>query len=215
MATVHTIPITVHGRYLVAPAAGRPEYALVGCHGYAENADIHLDRLSAIAGADRCTLVSVQGLHRFYNRRSQSVVASWMTRQDRDLAIADNVSYINGVLEAVLGDDLATPLVFTGFSQGVAMAYRAACRTVRQVAAVVSLGGDVPPELTADALARVPRALVGRGTLDEWYTAEKHHGDLERLQAAGVRATPFALDGGHEWPATFSAEIARFLQLAT
>ena len=43
----------------------------------------------------------VQALHRFYTRNDQSVVASWMTREDREHAIADNIEYLNRVDRAV------------------------------------------------------------------------------------------------------------------
>ena len=61
-----TIATTTHGRYLLLPAsAPAPAGLLVGFHGYAEGAESQLERLRAIPGADRWTLVSVQGLHRF------------------------------------------------------------------------------------------------------------------------------------------------------
>ena len=64
----------------------------MGFHGYAEGADIQLERLQAIPGSGRWLLVSIQGLHRFYQSRTRDVVASWMTRQDRELAMADNLA---------------------------------------------------------------------------------------------------------------------------
>jgi hypothetical protein len=74
---------------------------LVGFHGYAESADVQLDRLRAIPGTERWLLVSIQGLHRFYQPRTNDVVASWMTRQDRELATVDNLAYVTAVLDAV------------------------------------------------------------------------------------------------------------------
>ena len=95
------IATTTHGRYLLLPASTpAPAGLIVGFHGYAEGAESQLERLRAIPGADRWTLVSVQGLHRFYQRRTNEVIASWMTRQDRELAIADNLAYVDGVVDA-------------------------------------------------------------------------------------------------------------------
>src|SRR6185369_10785299 len=130
-----------HGRYLLLPASTpAPAGLLVGFHGYAEGAESQLERLRAIPGADRWTLVAIQGLHRFYQRRTNEVVASWMTRQDRDLAIADNLDYVSTVVDAVSDEWPGSgPLVFTGFSQGVAMTFRAATASPRTVAAVVSV----------------------------------------------------------------------------
>ena len=75
-----------------------------------------------------------------------------MTRQDRELAIADNLAYVDGVIDAASREMAATParLVLAGFSQGVAMAFRAAAAaTTRRVDGVIAVGGDVPPEIDA------------------------------------------------------------------
>ena len=60
-----------------------------------------MDRLEAIPGSSAWTLVSIQALHRFYRGRTDDVVASWMTREDRDEAIADNLAYISAALDQV------------------------------------------------------------------------------------------------------------------
>jgi predicted esterase len=146
--------------------------------------------------------VAVQGLHRFYSRSQQQVVASWMTREDRELMLADNTEYVGRVIAAAR-DEAATAdatMVIVGFSQGTAMAWRAA---VAHPSPVIALGGDIPPELTPGLLARIPAALVGHPSLDEWYTDEKHESDLVRLAAAGCIAEGCALDGGHEWSTAF------------
>src|SRR5262245_47905561 len=71
-------------------------------------------------------LASIEALHRFYTKRGD-VVATWMTKQDRELEIADNTAYVWSVVDTVRrGGQRRRPLVFVGFSQGVAMAYRAA-----------------------------------------------------------------------------------------
>src|SRR5262245_4304275 len=122
-----TIEARTHGRYLVrTSAAGGPRPLLVGFHGYRESAAAHLAALERIPGADGWLLVAVQGLHRFYSRLNE-VVASWMTREDRDLAIGDNVDYVRRAVDAVRREFSTSPvLVFTGFSQGTAMAFRTA-----------------------------------------------------------------------------------------
>src|SRR5439155_9659348 len=132
-------------------------------------------------------IVSVQGLHRFYRGRSQDVVASWMTRQDRELMIADNIAYVSAVIDAVSREwHINGTLVFAGFSQGVAMAFRAAVRGSHPPIVVLALGGDIPPELEGDGLARFSTALIGRGGRDEWYSPASFAADEARLRAAGV-----------------------------
>lgn len=208
-----TIASSTHGRYLVEPAdTAAPAPLLVGFHGYAEAAETQLDRLRSIPGSQGWLLVSVQGLNRFYRRRSGDVVAGWMTRQDRELAIADNRAFITAVVDEVARQwRVAGSLVFAGFSQGVATAFRAACSSPRPVSGVIALGGDVPPELDGGALARTRTALLGRGQRDEWYSAELFAADAVRLSEAGVDVDTVVLDGGHEWTPAFSADAGAFL----
>ncbi|MCM2316077.1 MAG: phospholipase [Thermoanaerobaculia bacterium] len=207
---VRTIATTLHGRYLLEHTGDGPSrLLLVGFHGYAQNAHAILEPLRAIAPAE-ATLVAVQGLHRFYSRSQQQVVASWMTREDRELMLADNLEYAARVIAAARAE-ATTPdarTVFVGFSQGATMAWRAAAENP---APVIALGGDIPPELTPAALAGVPSALIGGGSLDEWYTRAKYESDLARLANAGCPAEGCAFDGGHEWAAEFIEACQRFV----
>ncbi len=208
---VRTIAAAVHGRYLVrAPSHQRPARLLVGFHGYGEGADAELDRLQAMVPGGDWLIVSVQAIHRFYRARSQEVVASWMTRQDRELAIADNVAYVGDVVDAVAREwPIAPTLVFSGFSQGVAMAFRAAAASRRPVVAAIVSGGDVPPEIDDTALSRLQRVLISRGVRDSWYTDEKFRGDVAKLRGAGTDVLVHEFEGGHEWaPALVDAAMA-------
>src|SRR5436305_15294143 len=142
MAETRTIAARTHGRFLVEP--GPPERLLVGFHGYGENADESLAQMLRIPGADEWTLVAVQGLNRFYRGRGSGIIAaSWMTSQDRDRAIRDNIDYVRSVVA-----EFPSPrsLVFLGFSQGVAMAYRAASNHPN-TSAIIALAGEVPPDV--------------------------------------------------------------------
>jgi predicted esterase len=208
-----TIPAHIHGRYLIVPPpGGGAAPVLVGFHGYAEAAEHQLERLRAIGPPREWLLVSIQGLNRFYQRRTNDVIAGWMTRQDREAAIADNLRYVDSVVDEVFRDWACEPtIVFAGFSQGVAMAFRAAARSARAVAGVIAAGGDVPPEIEPEALARVRAALVCHGARDEWYTPQKFDDDLSRLRRAGVAVRALDFAGGHEWSDDVNRAAATFL----
>ena len=214
MAIARTIPVAVHGRYLVeSPTHGMPAGVLLGCHGYAESADVQMERLRGMPHAAAWLLASIQGLHRFYRGRTTDVVASWMTRQDRELAIADNVAYVAAVVDEILRElNVDLPVLFAGFSQGVSTAFRAGCSSRRRVAGVVAVGGDVPPELSVEALGRLPAVLLARGERDEIYTADKWHADQTRLRAAGVVLRAVSYDGGHDWHDQVNREAAALLR---
>lgn len=207
------IAAQVHGRYLLDAPAGLAEAPLlVGFHGYGENADRHLEELRRIPGASRWVLCAVQALHPFYNRANE-VIASWMTRQQRELAILDNVRYVAGVVAAVKRElAVSDRLVYLGFSQGAAMAYRAAAGSGHACRGVVVLGGDVPPELGERDLGPFPPVLLGRGTSEEWYDAAKMEHDVELLRGKGVDVRPVVFEGGHEWTNEFRAAAGRFLE---
>jgi predicted esterase len=211
--TERTIAATIHGRYLaIPPATPGPAPILVGFHGYAEDAEQQLERLRAIPDSARWLTVSIQALHRFYQRRTERVVASWMTRQDRESAIADNLAWVASCIDAAAAEWPTLPtVVFAGFSQGVAMAFRAGAHTAGRVAGVISVGGDIPPELTPDALKRVSAALVARGTSDEWYTKEKFADDERRLRECSVSVRALEFNGGHEWSNEIVAAASEFL----
>lgn len=212
--TVRHIAARVHGRYLVELAAAEaPEGLVVGFHGYGEDAAAHLEELRRIPGGARWHRAAVQALHPFYTR-SGEVVASWMTKQDRELTIEDNVRYVGdvvGALERELGEPAR--LVFAGFSQGVAMAWRAASGGGHPCHGVIALAGDVPPEVAeAGPLPRALPVLLGRGTEDTWYTEQKMDADLEVLARRGVEVETCVFENGHAWAPEFVAAAGRFLE---
>ena len=204
-----TISTETHGRYLVdIPETSRG--TLVGFHGYQENAALTFDVLRQIAAARSIGVVSIQGLHRFYTR-ANDVAASWMTKEDRELAIADNVAYVAKVLAAVADEyGITRPLIYAGFSQGVAMAYRAATLAQRPCDAVIALAGDVPPDV-APLASSLPKVLIGHGREDKWYTGEHAAKDLAVLQSAGVTVIEHVFDGGHEWGPEFIVRAGAFV----
>ena len=204
-----TIRTAIHGRYLI----DIPEHSratLIGFHGYKEQAAIQMDVLRRIIGERPIGLISIQGLHRFYARGSD-VVASWMTKEDREHAIADNIDYVGKVLTAVADESgITRPMIYAGFSQGVAMAYRAAAFVPRPCDGLIALAADLPPDVVPVA-ASLPRILIGRGSAEEWYTGEKSSKDLEVLRAAGVAAEEHVFEGGHEWTPRFVDRAAAFI----
>ena len=199
---IRTVATTIHGRYLVRD--GPPERLLVGFHGYGETADAHIAELRQIPGIERWTAVAVQALHPFYVSRTGMIVASWMTGLDRELAIEDNRAYVRSVVAQF---PPPRQLVFLGFSQGAAMAYRAAAGS--NATGVIALGGDVPPEVI-EARPKLPPVLIGRGIREEWYTDEKLQKDLRFLREVTSVST-CVFDGGHEWTGEFRDAAGEFL----
>jgi predicted esterase len=212
------VETTTHGRVLVersttAHAAGW----LLTFHGYGESADDALAAVSRIPGVRDWHLASVQALNRFYTRNDEKVVASWMTRQDREQAIADNIAYVDRVVAQLVAGERASPrVVFSGFSQGVAMAYRAAVLGAHAAAGIIALGGDVPPELKSVPPAQPwPPVLIGAGDAEIWYTEKKVQADVAILQSLGVTPKILRYRGGHEWTDEFRSAAGAWLREIT
>ena len=210
MSDIHAIETPTHGRVIVVPAIGAPTSAwIVAFHGYGQNADDVLTQVTEIPGARTWNIAAVQALHRFYTRAEERIVASWMTRQDREIAIADNIEYVNRAVAAAAGEDVPT-IVFLGFSQGASMAARAAARARRRAAGLILLGGDIPPDAKDDGEVVLPPTLVGVGDTDTWYQA-RVQADLEYLQRRGTAHQIVRFPGGHEFTDEFRAAAGSWL----
>ena len=220
MSTAHhdqSIVTPIHGRYLLrvpeseahGPARNAP--MVVGFHGYGESADVHMARLEAIPELADWTLVSIQGLHTFYGKRRE-VVASWMTTQQREDAIEDNLRYVRSVVtEAIHQTGEPRALVYVGYSQGVAMAWRAAILGARRIDGLAVFGGDVPPELGVRPLTQCPPVLIGRGKDDPSYTASQFKADLDMLAGRFVAVEPYEVTGAHGWTDAVGREVGAFV----
>jgi predicted esterase len=210
--------LVVHSRYWLVPAADQegtaptPAPLLIGCHGYAETALDVLAQLRRIPGSERWHLVGVEAPHPFYKGRTPEVVRSWMTREDREVSIADNAAYLSQVIAAVRRElPTAAPMVLAGFSQGAAMAWRAALRGGWPCHGVIALGGDIPPDAVAPPPIAWPRILLGRGHEDPWYTADKLAADRATLEGLGARHEVCEYPAGHVWHEDFHQACGRLL----
>ncbi len=208
-----TVSVLTRGHYRIRiPEGDGPHPLLIGFHGYAQNAEEHLEDLLKIPGTEDWAICAAQGLHLFYRRIDRVVGASWMTRFGRDEAIVDNLGYVSRLV-ATLRDryDVDGPLVYCGFSQGVAMAYRAAAGSGYGLEGLLVLVGDVPPEITPDQLSELGPVLLGCGRSDKLYDERRMQADLERLGSAGARVETCIFDGGHEWHPTYLEQSGQFL----
>ena len=109
--------------------------------------------------------------------------------------------------------DRTSRIVYAGFSQGVPMAFRAAVSRRDGAAAVIAVGGDVPPELLSDPSTVFPPVLLLRGSRDvEWYTQAKYNADVAALTAHRAKLETVVYDGAHEWNAAVATAIAAFIR---
>jgi predicted esterase len=207
---VHTIQISVRGKYLVRlPAHSGPAPLLAGFHGYGQTAEDELSLLCAIPGTERWLCCSIEALHPIYTQGGNPG-ASWMTSSDRDQRIEENVRYIDAVLERIMTSySVNDHCCFHGFSQGTGMACRAALLGRYPAEGLMLLGGDIPPELS---LSGCPgRVHLARGTRDRLYLPEQYEWDAARLQAGGVSFVASDFIGGHRANEAYFTLAGEFL----
>ncbi|AOS84729.1 phospholipase [Chlorobaculum limnaeum] len=206
----HHLETTVTGRYLVeSPDGVGPLPLLAGFHGYGQTAEDELELLRNIPGSGKWIRLSIEALHPFINAKGQPG-ASWMTRRDRELRIAENVRYVDAVIAKVTAElPVDGRLVMHGYSQGAGMASRAALLGRHAVSAVMLLGGDIPPEL--GDLARMRAVHIGRGERDRLYSQKRFEADIIRLRQAGLDPAMTLFRGGHGPTGEYFEAAGRFL----
>lgn len=219
------IEATTHGHYVVeqpAPGAADDKGSwplLVGFHGYAQTAEETIEHLRQIPGSERWVCCAVQGLHLFYRARGRDVAANWMTKAGREMAIADNIAYVDRVVDALKSRYSVDErrLVYCGFSQGGQMAWRAALKGRHACAGLIVLASDAPRDVLEEAdegfdFSAAAPVLLARGRYDRIYPAEKMEADLERAKARGVDVEPFWFEGGHGWERPFLLKAGAWLE---
>lgn len=186
----------------------------LACHGYGQLAGRFLRHLEPVARSGRL-IIAPEGLSRFYTDGAhERVGASWMTREAREDEIADQVRYLDAVLEEPCAraavDPRAVPLVAFGFSQGGATVARwlalsplAAAREAagtRRADRLVLWGSSLPHDLDLHAehgwLAALDLVLV-TGERDPLTPPGRVLAEERRLRAAGLRYRVIAFPGEH------------------
>jgi len=209
----HHLAVTRTARYFSVGGEGNGGEAVrdlwIVCHGYGQLAARFLEPFVPLETPWR-RIVAPEGLSRFYLDRSRvgvntqaGVGATWMTREDREHEIEDQISYLDALLDR-LQPEAAAPgvrLRILGFSQGVATVTRWLVRGHRVRADELILwAGSVPVDVDLSVLAnRLAGAPVvfAVGTRDElapWAAADVEVG---RFTAAGIHARLVTFQGGH------------------
>lgn len=196
-AALHHLEVTRTARYwvlggeIVAPA----ELWIV-LHGYQQLARRFLRRFEPVADGTR-RIVAPEALSRFYTDQApgrhgpaSEVGASWMTREEREVEIADYVRYLDRLAHEVLNPGVR--LTVLGFSQGVATAARWSVLGRTRPHRLILWGDFVPPDLGAPSAGRA------------WEGTEVV---LVRGDRDGVLANPRLADGEAAWLAQVGAEV--------
>ena len=139
------------------------------------------------------------------------VGATWMTREDREQDIADNVDYLDTLVGEVLARNATARLRVLGFSQGSATVLRWAVRGVRIPQQLILWAGEVPTDVDWTMGARKlahTRIDVVRGNRDEVTSQAGLEKNLRTLAEAGLGYQQHDFSGGHHLDDALLARLA-------
>ena len=146
-------------------------------------------------------IIAPQAASKYYlNGEYRHVGASWLTRENTEAEIENNLKYLDAVFEA---ENLAevSNLNILGYSQGVSVATRFIARRKIQCTNLIMHSGKVPSELAAEDFNFLESTNFSfiYGTKDEYLEPEilkVEQARLEKIFPANFEILSF--DGGHE-----------------
>lgn len=193
-----TVPRTA--RYHTLGDAANARAIWIVLHGYGQLARYFLRKFE---GLEQGLLIAApEGLSRFYTDEAHTRVgATWMTREDRELEIKDQCTYLDALAAGLLKDIGEVPVHVLGFSQGVATACRWILNGNTTIQRLVLWAGGLPPEPDPQQLhaawAKLDLHLV-LGTLDQYAGDKELQQQVARLRLANVPHQVHRFQGGHE-----------------
>lgn len=177
------------------------------CHGYGQLAADFVKEFDCIAQPHRLIVVP-EAMSRFYlsspsgfHGPDSKIGATWMTREDREVEIADYVRYLDLLHKEILSAISATPrITVLGFSQGGATANRWLTRGSSHADRLIMWGSLLPQDADLEQAAEFFRGValtIVYGTRDQ-YAGQGVIASYEKLLTGSripYRAITF--DGGH------------------
>lgn len=124
---------------------------IIACHGYAQLAEYFLKWFEEI-NTEETVIIAPEGLHRFYWKGfNGKVVASWMTKEDRENDIKDYCLFLDNVMDQLPLDD-SIQCIALGFSQGAATISRWAASTHHNINHLVLWAGVFPDDVSIEQI---------------------------------------------------------------
>ena len=186
-----------------------PRELWIVLHGYGQLARRFIRHFAPLAVGHRL-IVAPEALSRFYldhpgraGVANPRVGATWMTREDREAEVADQVAYLDALCDGLLaqGDGPAPRLHVLGFSQGVATATRWLAHGRTRATRLVLWSGRIPADLFPMAADHPVRRLhidIVTGDDDALATPDVLAEQEELRTRNGLQVTAHRHAGGHQ-----------------
>jgi predicted esterase len=191
-------------RVLVIGEPAKSENIWVCLHGYSQQISGFANALKSLNTPGNAVIIP-EALHRFYIKGSSGDVgASWMTKEEREADIRDNIYYLDELYKRF---DLANKKVSVlGFSQGAATAVRWVCRGEIKIDKLVLWAGVIPPDLNLES--DLPKLCLVVGTKDEYLGTAELQKISDHLHQLELSFEIIQFEGGHTLKSTVLKQLA-------
>jgi predicted esterase len=177
---------------------------LIVLHGYGQLAEFFIRKFNDVP--ENYLVIAPEGMHRFYlNGTSGRVGASWMTKEDRESDIQDNLNWLNQLLNELKEKKKFEKIILLGFSQGGATAARWYYSKKVPFDQLILWASVFPPDLERPQINSKSNNYFVIGTEDEFYNDEAQMTEIDFYQKIGFQTLQF--QGKHDIHNTTMLEI--------
>lgn len=194
------LTVSKTARYYLLGQQSSPKRIWYVAHGYGQLAADFVRHFESVSRNQ--LIVAPEGFSLFYlDSKYEKIGSSWLTQEDREQGIQDQVSYLETLHHHLLDstDLTRVPVGLLGFSQGVATVARWARYGTIKPDRFVFWAGRLPQEWNGEDLSVLSKShnLFVSGTRDaylkpDWVAAEK-----EKCEHIGITYNQIQFDGGH------------------
>ena len=159
-------------------------------HGYGQLAQFFVQKFKSLKDHGIC-VIAPEGLSRFYledlqhaGRKNNRVGATWMTRENREMDIANYIAYLDVIYRTEIKTN--APVTILGFSQGAATACRWVMNQQVRFDRLILWAGIFPPDMNFDegtAVLGHKEILFVHGKKDPFLTPDR----LKEMQSLAAK----------------------------
>ncbi|MES2799669.1 MAG: hypothetical protein V4638_06610 [Bacteroidota bacterium] len=166
-------------------------------HGYGQLAQFFIRKFHLVS--DDYFIVAPEGMHRFYlNGTAGRVGASWMTKEDRENDIVDNLNFLENLAKEFESHNFEEKIIL-GFSQGGATAARWHFQNKNKFDRLILWASIFPPDLKIEnefKLSSNSKNSFVLGNSDEYFNEDQQKEIKVFYQKLNFDIVEF--EGGHD-----------------
>lgn len=171
-------------------------------HGYGQLAEFFIRKFNPFFNSERLFVAPEATNYAYLQDFQGRVGANWMTKHERETAIANNHRYLDGLMDSLLQQYSQPPKInVLGFSQGAATATRWASCWEKSVSKLVLWAGgfahDMQLDLAREKFSDTELILV-LGNQDQLITEKSLEMQQKLIQSLEKEVQYLHFEGGHE-----------------